>query len=73
MGSDWPVTLAERLNGFWRQHGLGKTVCRIGLDEADRMIRLSVGEPGESGLVGADFDHDVWLVVVLVVFVRICV
>ena len=37
------------------------------------MIRLSVGEPGESGLVGADFDHDVWLVVVLVVFVRICV
>jgi len=29
------------------------------------MIRLSVGDPGESGLVGADFDH------VLAVVVRI--
>ena len=35
IGSDWP-TLADRLNGFWRQHGLGKTVCRIGLKRKPR-------------------------------------
>ena len=33
----------------------------IYLDEADRIIRLSVGDPGLSGLVGADFGHVVVL------------
>ena len=68
----WLIEL-ERLKGFCRQHGFGKTVwCRIGLkiwlyrryeirvanlDEADLIILVSEGDPGLSGLVGADLGQ----------------